>query len=63
MTLKYNENGSVLSLYPFEYATKVLNFEVTFEELHLKIKSHLESLPSKDELMDKLMRFGEDEEA
>ncbi|MDX2362790.1 MAG: hypothetical protein QNK23_18415 [Crocinitomicaceae bacterium] len=58
MTLKYDKNGAVLSLYPFEYCLKVLKSESTFEDLYLKIKDHLENLPNKDELLDKLS--GED---
>ncbi|MDN3676432.1 hypothetical protein QWY90_03820 [Flavobacterium paronense] len=46
MTLKYNKNGAVLSLYPYEYSLKVLNNEATFTELFDKIKSHLESMPN-----------------
>jgi hypothetical protein len=54
MTLKYNRNGVVVSLYPFEYASKVLNHEATFEDLFAKIDGHLETLPSTDELLKKM---------
>jgi hypothetical protein len=46
MTLKYNKNGAVLSLYPFEYSLKVLEKEATFTSLFDKIKTHLDSMPS-----------------
>lgn len=46
MTLKYNKDGAVLSLYPYEYSLKVLNNETTFTELFDKIKNHLESMPN-----------------
>lgn len=46
MTLKYNKNGAVLSLYPYEYSLKVLNNEATFTELFDKIKNQLESMPN-----------------
>lgn len=45
MTLKYNKNGAVLSLYPYEYALKVLENEATFTELFDKIKNHLATMP------------------
>ena len=51
MTLKYNKNGTVLSLYPFEYALKVLNKESTFESLYERIHGQLEVLPSADEII------------
>lgn len=51
MTLKYNKNGTVLSLYPFEYALKVLNKESTFENLYNRIHGQLEVLPSADEII------------
>ena len=51
ITLKYNKNGTVLSLYPFEYALKVLNKESTFESLYSRIDQQLETLPSADEII------------
>ncbi|MCE3296006.1 MAG: hypothetical protein K0R65_1720 [Crocinitomicaceae bacterium] len=51
MTLKYNKNGVVLSLYPVEYALKVLNHESSFEDLYGKLNGHLERLPGVDELL------------
>lgn len=51
MTLKYNKNGAVLSLYPFEYALKVLNHEATFTELFDKISNHLENMPNVEDVL------------
>lgn len=52
MTLKYNKNGVLLSLYPYEYATKVINYEAEFESLHEKIKTTLGNMPSIDDVVD-----------
>ncbi len=52
LTLKYAEKEAVLSLYPFEYAAKVLNYEASFEEIYGKVKVHLENLPNIDDLID-----------
>jgi hypothetical protein len=54
MTLKYNQKGVVVSLYPLEYANKVMNKEATFESLYAKLNAHLEKLPSADELLKKM---------
>lgn len=53
MTLKYDKNGALLSLYPYEYAAKVINYEAEFESLHQKIKVALNNMPSVDDVMDK----------
>ena len=53
MTLKYNKNGVLLSLYPYEYASKVLNYEAEFLSLYEKVKPTLENMPSVDDVMDK----------
>ena len=53
MTLKYNKNGVLLSLYPYEYASKVINYEAEFESLHEKIKTTLGNMPSVDDVLDK----------
>lgn len=45
MTLKFAKGEAQIALYPYEYALKVLEFEATFEELYLKLKSAIESLP------------------
>lgn len=54
MTLKYDKNGALLSLYPYEYAAKVLNYEAEFTGLYEKIKEHLGNMPSADELLNQL---------
>jgi len=61
MTLKYDKNGVVLSLYPLEYALKVLNYESTFEDLYNRVKSNLEALPKVDDILDGLTDPKEDE--
>lgn len=55
MTLKYDKNGVVLSLYPFEYASKVLNEDQSFEELEAKLSGQIAHLPDKDTI---LYRYG-----
>jgi hypothetical protein len=55
MTLKYDKDGVVLSLYPFEYANKVLNFEATFSALHEKLSAHIKQMPTKDEILKDLL--------
>jgi len=55
MTLKLDINGAVLSLYPFEYALKVLNNESRFESLYDKIKTQTLNMPNmKDDFMNNL---------
>lgn len=54
MTLKYDKNGVVLSLYPFEFANKVLNGNDTFTELEERISSHLSTLPGKETILNKI---------
>lgn len=56
MTLKYNRNGGVLSLYPFEYSLKVLNGEARFSDLFEKIKNNLGNIPSAKDILDNLKR-------
>jgi hypothetical protein len=54
MTLKYNKNGVVLSLYPYEFSLKVLNGESKFEDLSARIGSNLQTLPGVDEILKNL---------
>lgn len=54
MTLKYDRNGALLSLYPYEYAAKVLNYEAEFNGLYEKIKEHLGNMPSVDDLLNQM---------
>ncbi|MEJ5048705.1 hypothetical protein WH221_02650 [Chryseobacterium culicis] len=51
MTLKYDNNGGVISLYPFEYSLKVLNGEALFNDLLERIKSNLGNIPNAEDLI------------
>jgi len=55
MTLKYDKNGVVLSLYPYEYANKVLNGNQTFTEMEEKLNSQLAEMPNKEDILNKLI--------
>ncbi len=52
MVLKYDKNGAVLSLYPYEYVLKVLNHEANFEDMYNKVKGHLASLPNVEDIIE-----------
>jgi len=54
MTLKYDKNGAMLSLYPIEYSLKVLNGEASFEDLHQRIKANLAQMPSAEDFLNRL---------
>lgn len=54
MTIKYQNNESVLSLYPFEYSLKVLNNESKFNDLYERIKINLNNMPTKEDLFNSL---------
>lgn len=54
MTLKYDKAGAKLSLYPIEYASKVLNYEASFEELNNRIEEALKNMPTADEVIKNL---------
>jgi hypothetical protein len=56
MTLKYDKDGTFLSIYPFEYSSKVLNGNESFEGLVEKIKSQIEELPQINEEIKKFMK-------
>lgn len=51
-TLKYDKNGGVMSLYPVEYAAKVLGNESSFENLSTRIDSQLEKIPNPQEVLE-----------
>lgn len=51
MTLKYDQNGVVLSLYPFEYASKVLNGNQTFTEMEDKLNAQLAQMPKMEDVL------------
>lgn len=55
MTLKYNNEGAIISLYPIEYTSQVLNHQATFEDLYNKVKSNLESMPTAEDIYNRLM--------
>lgn len=55
MTVKYDKEGTFLSIYPFEYSSKVLNGNESFEGLVEKIKSQIEELPQINEEIQKFM--------
>lgn len=52
MVLKYDQDGTVLSVYPFEYALKVMNNESSFDNLYTKVKNQLEGIPRMNENFD-----------
>ena len=54
LTLKYDKNGIVMSLYPFEYSLKVLNGETEFEKIYSQIKNQLENMPDKEDFFGNL---------
>jgi hypothetical protein len=54
LTLKYNKDGGVLSLYPFEYSLKVLNNEAGFQSLVERIESQLTKIPTAEDLLNDL---------
>ncbi|WP_126650577.1 hypothetical protein [Chryseobacterium aureum] len=56
MTLKYNNNGGVMSLYPFEYSLKVLNGEALFSDLLDRIKSSVGNIPTADDFLDQFKK-------
>ncbi|MFC4632285.1 hypothetical protein ACFO3O_00085 [Dokdonia ponticola] len=51
MTLKYDRNGLVLSLYPYEYASKVLTGNQTFSEMNERLDAQLAKMPNMDDLL------------
>lgn len=56
MTLKYDKDGVVLSLYPYEYASKVLNGNQTFLEMEEKLNAQLKEMPKMDEIIDHFIK-------
>lgn len=54
MTLKYNKDGGIISLYPFEYSLKVLNGEASFTELVEKVEKNIKEMPTASEVMENL---------
>lgn len=56
MTLQFNNDGGVISIYPFEYSLKVLNGEASFNELVEKVKNNLQTIPTASEFLDNLKK-------
>jgi len=56
MTLKYDKNGLVLSLYPYEYASKVLNGNQTFTEMEERLSSQLAEMPKMEDILNKFIK-------
>jgi hypothetical protein len=56
MTLKYDEKGMVLSLYPFEYTSKFLKGYETFSELEEKVKSQIGQMPDISKVIHKFIK-------
>ncbi|WP_146169731.1 hypothetical protein [Kordia periserrulae] len=56
MTLKYDNQGAKLSLYPIEYTVKVLNYEANFNDLYERIKYNLDNMPTSAEVYHKLTK-------
>lgn len=54
ITLKYNKDAGVLSLYPFKYSLKVLNNEATFQNLTERIESLLTKIPTAKDVLNDL---------
>ncbi|MEN0053404.1 MAG: hypothetical protein AAGC65_07030 [Mucilaginibacter sp.] len=52
MTLRYDKNGSMLSIYPMEYALKVLNKESAFETLYTRIDTQLDNMPQVNDVLE-----------
>lgn len=44
MTLKYDKDGVLLSLYPYEYASKVLNEGTSFKKLLAKVTAQINEM-------------------
>lgn len=61
MALKYNKNDVVLSLYPFEYASKALNYGDGFEMLVERVEANLNQLTSVKQQLDAFLDDIDDE--
>lgn len=61
MTLKYDRNGVVLSLYPYEYASKVLTGNQTFSEMNERLDAQLAKMPNMDDLLGTSRKPGNDQ--
>ncbi len=61
LTLKYDNNGAVVSIYPYEYAAKVLNYEAKFVDLHNRIEANIGNLPSVKDVLDSFIKSAKEE--
>lgn len=61
LTLKQDEKGTMLSIYPYEYASKVLNYEAKFVDLHKRIEATIGNMPSAKEIMDRYINPSKEE--
>jgi hypothetical protein len=57
----YDNNGAVVSIYPYEYAAKVLNYESKFVDLHNRIESNIGNLPSVKDVLDSFINSSKEE--
>lgn len=55
LTLKYDKDNIVLSIYPYEYSAKVMALQATYEDLENKIKDKLEILPQYSEKVNEIL--------
>lgn len=53
MTLKYEKEEIFLSIYPYEYVSKVINGNQTFSELIQKINTQITEMPNFNEIIQK----------
>lgn len=56
MTLKYNRDGAMLSLYPFEYSIKVLDYAATYQEMVQRLAANIEALPAMKKQVDDFIK-------
>lgn len=61
MTLKYNKDGIVLSLYPMEYAVKTLNYDGGFEELLSKVNANIGTMAKVKNKFEEFLNDDDDE--
>ncbi|UAY53374.1 hypothetical protein [Ferruginibacter albus] len=59
MTLKYDKEGTMLSLYPFEYTSKVLNGNETFSNLEERVKSQITKMADINKVIHKFIKPGD----
>lgn len=55
MTLKYDNQGAKLSLYPIKYAAKVINYAGSFNDLYGQVKTGLENMPTSEDVLKNML--------